>query len=83
MIDLQRYLDLKAKAERLRRETDRAVGAEDQLKRRLIEEFDCDSVKKAKILLENLEQELSEAEAEYEKEVDKFEAAWSKQWEGS
>ena len=81
MTDLQRYLDLKEKADKLRRDADRAAGAEDQLKKRLVEEFGCNSVNQAKILLENLELELEGAEAEYEKAVDKFEAALNKQLE--
>lgn len=79
MTDLQRYNDLKEKADRLRRDADRAAGAEDQLKKRLKVEFDCDTVGQAKILLENLEQELGRTKAEYEKATDKFEAAWDKQ----
>ena len=74
---LQRYLDLKEKADRLRREADRAAGAEEQLMKRLKEEFGCDSVKKAESLLENLRQEIETGEEWLKTLMGEFESKWS------
>lgn len=72
-MDLKRYEKLRDDLAKIKREVDRAEGALLQLKKRLKEEFDCDSVEDAEDLLEELTEELEDKEREFEQELDRFE----------
>ncbi|MFH0766604.1 MAG: hypothetical protein V1920_00745 [Bacillota bacterium] len=47
MIDLQEFDKLKSKVENTRREVDRAEGALDEIKKRIKEEFGCETLAEA------------------------------------
>ncbi len=76
MIDLKEYQKLKDKSEKAKADFSRAEGALSQQMKKLEEDFDCDSVEKAEILLKELEKEEAEGEKEYEKEFTTFKEKW-------
>jgi len=76
-IDLERYQSLKSNVERLRRESDRAEGALEQLMARLKEEYGCKTLSDAKELAGKLENEAAEATRKFNKELEEFEEEWS------
>ena len=79
---LQQYLDLKEKADDLRRDAEKSAGALELLEKKLKEEFDCKSLKEAQLLLERMEQDQERAEMEFSRAADEFKDAWEKQWSG-
>ena len=77
--ELEHYNELKKKSEQLQREADRAIGAEEQLKQQLFLEFDCNSIKEAKRLLDRMEKDQEKMEKEYQETVKEFELTWKDQ----
>lgn len=73
MIDLQKYQRLKERVDELRREKDRASGVVSTIKDTLREEFGVSTLKEAKAKLQELKEEQTEAEAEYETRLKAFE----------
>lgn len=73
MIDLKKFADLKQKAERLQTEIDRSAGARQQLLKQLKDEFDCDSLKEAKVLLKQLQKQEADAEEKFAEDMERFE----------
>ena len=76
-MNLSDYQKLKEKVERLQSESDRSAGALDQLKHRLNDEFECQTIKEAKLLLEQWQDELESQETEFEKASDEFAKKYS------
>ena len=73
MIDLKVYQKLQTRVTEQQRETDKAQGALEELKRQLKKEFGCDNVREAKTLLAELEQEQEEAERAFTVAMEEFE----------
>lgn len=80
-MDPVKFLALKKKVERLKTEKDKAQGAADQLKKRLLDEFDCSTVAEAKQLLAKLERETNEAEKKFQKSYREFEEEFGEHFE--
>lgn len=76
MDPIKRYQEIKAKAEKLQREADRAAGIAEAKKAELKNEFGCNSLKEAKELLKQYETEEKETRAEFEKALADFEENW-------
>lgn len=75
---LEKYNELKSKAERAQQNADRAEGALGQVKKRLADEFDCPNLKAAKKKLAQLEEQEEDAKEKFDDAVEAFE----KEWEG-
>ena len=75
-IDLDEFNRLKSKAENLKVQAERAQGALEQNMKQLQEEFECESVEEARVLLEELAEEKEKIEASYEKALDTFKVTW-------
>lgn len=73
MISVERYEELKRKAEQHRREADRVQGSLQQIMRELKEEFGCKSLEQANALLEKKRKALALKEKEAEKLLAKIE----------
>lgn len=75
-MNYRRYEKLRKEVEELKRESDRADGAYEQLKEKLKEEFDCDTIKQAKGLLLRLRKEARQANKKAEAELEAFSEKW-------
>lgn len=80
MNNLERFNNLKELAKDLQSQKDKAVGGLEQIKARLLDEFDCKSIKGGKKLLatllknrENLESQFEEAVNNLERELNPWE----------
>ena len=76
MMDLDRFRELKEKADRLRKRRDQAEGALEQSLALLKKNFGVGSLDEARKKLETLEAEKIEAEEEAEQALEKFEKKW-------
>lgn len=74
----ERFAALKAKADELAREAERAAGAEEQILRQLKKEFRCSSLEEGEKLLAQVEKDLERAERECEVALAKFEKHFGK-----
>jgi len=75
-VDIKKFTRLKEKAEALRTEAEQAKGALNQLKKKLEEDFGCQSIEDAERLLEKYEKEVKKAEEDYGEELISFEEEW-------
>lgn len=75
----KQYQELKSTAETARKSADEAAGAHKQLLKQLKEEFDCETVKEAKVLLAKLEREESEANTALSKAMAAYEKEWNQE----
>ncbi len=82
MIDLARWQKLKDRADRARRDADRAEGARRQLLARLETEYGCRSVGEGEAKLRGLRGELAAREAEFASALDEFEAEFGEGQDG-
>lgn len=73
-IDLKRYNALQSRVEDLQRDADKAAGVLEQLKKELQEEFGCSTLKRAKRLLAEYEDQEQEMEREFAEALATFEA---------
>jgi len=76
MIDLDEYKRLRARVDSLRRESDKAQGALEQLTGRLRDEFGCKTVAEAGRLLKRKEREAAEAELKFAAALEAFDDEW-------
>lgn len=76
MVDVQKYNELRRRAERAKADADRAQGALDQQMKRLQEDFGCATVEEADSLLVQLQDEEKTAAEEYSKALAEFEEKW-------
>lgn len=76
MMDTRRFEQLKERAERYRREADKAEGALTQALARLKEEYGCGSIEEAEALLVDLEQKAKKAEERCVRMLHEFEKKW-------
>ncbi len=83
MMDLARYNELKSAVDRARREHDRAVGARDELLRRLRAEHGCGSLEEAERELKRLRKEASGLSGRFDAKLAEFEEEWGKTLEGN
>ena len=74
---LKAYAELKEKVERLQSDADQALGAYNQLMRRLLDEMECLTVKQAQAKLKQLERNYREAEKRFKAAVSDFEHTYS------
>lgn len=81
-IDLEEYTALKEASERLRRKADKAKGALDVEKKRLKDEFDCDSIEQAEEMMADLEKKLEAANESYDESLGEFKEKWGDILEG-
>jgi len=68
--------ELKDRAERMRREADKAAGALEQSKKQLKEKFDVKTMFEANTLLKKLEIEETSAKGVYDEAMEAFEEEW-------
>lgn len=73
---LEDYRRLKKDIESAKAEHQRAQGALDQLKAQLKREFDCDTIKEAKVKLAELETASEDAKKKFEKAMKDYERKW-------
>jgi len=73
MADLNDLVRIKAKADELRRDADRASGALSQVMARLKKEFKCGTLKEAKALLARMKAEEAEAKKAFDDAMAAFE----------
>lgn len=76
MITPEKFIQLKDKIDQLEKESSKSEGILQQLKTNVKKEFDCDNLKKAEILLENMKQELERDKEKYEEDLASFESKW-------
>lgn len=76
MIDLTKYNELKAKADKAKADADRAEGALEQQMAGLKKEFDCSTVEEAEKLLASLRQDEQDMEAVCNERMAAFETQW-------
>lgn len=76
MPDVKEYQALKAKADRLRAEADRAAGARDAALATLQTDFGVDTIEAAEALLADMQAEAEAARLKYENLYEAFEAEW-------
>lgn len=70
------YRRLKQEVEDAKSEANKAKGALEQLMSQLKEDFDCDDLKSAKRLLEELKTKRDKAQKDFEKEMQTYEEKW-------
>jgi hypothetical protein len=75
-ISEKEYNRLKSQVEDARESASEAKGALDQLKKRLQEEFGCETVEDANKLLKEMERKLDKAETEYQEAVKDYRNKW-------
>lgn len=75
-IDLDQYKRLKEKADKAKSDKARAEGALDEQMKKLMNEFECDSLEDAKKLLEDLQGQEKNAQTLYNNALNDFEEQW-------
>jgi predicted nucleic acid-binding Zn-ribbon protein len=75
-MDEQTYTKLKREVEEAKSASDKAAGALTQLTKQLKEEHGCDTMIEGKKKLAKLEEELEEAEAEFQTALTKYRKKW-------
>jgi C4-type Zn-finger protein len=68
-INLHEYQQLKSSLDRMQKESDRAEGALQQLKKQMKDEFGCSTIKEAKALVSDLDQQEKTTSKQYEQEL--------------
>ena len=76
MITEAEYQLLKSKAERLRRDAEKAEGSLETLKKRLKEEFGLDTLEAAAAKIKELTEVVAKAEITYAEKLAAFEEEW-------
>lgn len=71
-MNIQEYQALKSLIDHTQRDADRANGALDQLKSRLRNDFNCDSIEAAREMLNQSKTELDELEEKYDRLLAEF-----------
>ena len=79
MSTLKNLEELKARAEKMRQQADRAQGALEQTKKQLKEEFEVDSVEEAEKLLKKMETKERQAKEEFETAQTAFMEKWGEE----
>lgn len=72
MIDVDEFQELKSTVDRMQKESDKAEGALQQLKKQMKDEFDCPTIKDAKQLVSELDQQEKQTTKQYQSELVKF-----------
>lgn len=72
----QEFKDLKEEVQEARATADRAKGAMETLVKTLKDEFECDSPKEAKALLEKLEREMEKAQKAFDEAREDYQEKW-------
>lgn len=75
-ITKQQYIALEEEVEEMRKKAERAKGALDQLMAQLQQDFNCSTVKEAKVLLAKLQKKREETEREFEAAMKDYEKRW-------
>jgi predicted nucleic acid-binding Zn-ribbon protein len=81
-VDLKRFEQLQSQVSVLRRQQAKAEGALEETMRRLESNFGCKSLRKAEVLLEQLQKDAEEAREAYEQELARFETEYGELLEG-
>lgn len=76
--DLEEYQRLKRKADEAQKQADKAKWEREQLMKQLKTEYDCSTLKEAEKLLKTMEDQLQDAEKDYDQAKREF----LDQWEG-
>lgn len=71
-MELQEYLRVKEKVSNLQKQRDRTQGVLEQLCKRLKQEYKCNNLEEAKILLFNLEREQEQEESKLQVLMEEF-----------
>lgn len=75
-MDLREYQRKKAELEQIQRNADRIEGVLDREQERLKSDYNCDSIKEARKLLEAEERKLERTEQEYQDLLSAFDNKW-------
>ena len=78
MSDLQDYIDLKEKVEKLRRESDKAAGALEQAEEQLNKRFNVSTLEEAEKLLDKMKKEEAKIKNQFLEALEGFEEKWEK-----
>ncbi len=78
-----RFQKFTEQIQEFQREVDKAKGVLDHLLKRLLTEFDCDSLEAATKLLKKKEKTAKDAESKFEEALDEFEERWGETLESS
>lgn len=81
MDTFRKFTELKEKVEVAQQKADRAQGAEEQVMKRLKNEFGCISLSVAKKKVSTLKRQKDEAEKDFENAIVKFEEKWQNELE--
>lgn len=76
MTPLERYFQIKRKAESARKEADKATGALEQEQKRLKKEFGVATIEAAQHQLKKEEKQRELSRRQFEKEMKRFERKW-------
>ena len=71
--NLERFNKIKKAVDAANKEAAQAEGAENQIMQSLEDEFDCNTIKEAKVLLKRLEKEKEEEQASIDEELTEVE----------
>ena len=72
----EEFLQTTREIEKIRRDSDKVVGARDQLLKQLKKELQCKTLKEAERIVKRMEREAKEAEQKAETALEEFEEKW-------
>lgn len=76
MASIERFRELKAKVDRLRREHDRAEGALEQAMIKLKKQHGCKTLEDGKELLASMEKSCKQKRSKFDKAMERFDEKW-------
>ncbi len=76
MASIERFKELKAKVDRLRREYDRAEGALEQAMMKLKKQYGCKTLEEGRALLVKTEKDCKRKRAKFDKAMERFDGEW-------
>ncbi len=74
MTPAEQVKNIQLEVESLQRDLSRIEGAEEELMKRLLSEHECESIKKAKSLIDKMTKELKIKEIEFQKSLEEYNA---------
>lgn len=75
-VDLEKYQELRKKADKAKADVNRAEGVLEEQMKKLKDDFSCETVEGAEMLLETLRLQEADADAKYNELLTAFEQQW-------
>ncbi len=76
MITVKEFARLKTQVEEANKTAERSVGALEEIRKQLKEDFDCTSLSHAKAMLSNLTQKIIDSETAFQEALSEFQEKW-------